>query len=60
MKCWECNINPSDNQPRTFLEKSTGKVYHGTRNFCCDKCENDYCNKMQESEPIAYADFVRM
>lgn len=56
--CWECNNNPSDHQPRSYRNVNTGKLYRGTRNFCCDACEDKYVARGLKNDPELASLFV--
>jgi hypothetical protein len=44
-KCYECKTADADNEIRYFRDRVTGIVYEGRRQFCCDVCEEAYCQK---------------
>lgn len=60
INCWECGVNPSDHQPRAYKEAKTERVFAGTRNFCCDDCENNYQAKMDRENPLHVNAFERI
>lgn len=60
MLCLECNNKESDHALRVYRCLESNRTIQGTRNFCSDTCEQDYCNWMDQKYPEESALIVRL